>query len=300
MPSQDNYRIQLESFEGPLDLLLFLIRRAEVDITDIPVAVIADDYLRILKQASAVDVDAAAEFLVMAATLVELKSRTLMPAEVREAVDRENAGGDPRSELIQQLLDYQRVRLAAEELDGCKAQAERRLEVRIREGTQEATEETPELDLEDVHAMDLAEAYERLSSIIDFDRLGEHIVAIDDTPILLHQADLVDRLQRRQGTVVNLLEIFDGCSPGQRVGLFLATLELVRRGQVRVNQEGEGPILLELRDDAESFEYDEVDDTGSTPEDVPISEDAEVPCDPDHATDPDEVPSVSVDRSTDA
>lgn len=299
MPSQDNFRIRLESFEGPLDLLLFLIRRAEVDITDIPIAVIADDYLGILRQATAVDVDAAAEFLVMAATLVELKSRTLMPVEVREAVDRENAADDPRHELITQLLDYQRIRLAAEELDGCKAEAQRRLEVRIREGAQELTEEPAELDLEDVHAMDLAEAYERLCSIIDFDRLGEHVVAIDDTPTLLHQADLVDRLQRRHGTAVDLLEIFEGCSVGQRVGLFLATLELVRRGQVRIDQEGEGPILLELRDDAEVFEYDE-DDTVTTPEDAPTSADAEVPCDPDHATDPDEAPSVSADRSTGA
>ena len=275
--SQDDYRIQLETFEGPLDLLLFLIRRAEVDITDIPIASIADEYLAILRQATDVDVDAAGEFLVMAATLIELKSRTLMPVEVREAADADGDDDDPRQTLIQQLLDYQRVRRAAEGLAVCKDDAARRLEIRIRMGAQ-AQPEPVELDLEDVHAMDLAEAWERLASVIDFNRLGDHVVAVDDTPIMLHQADLIDRLQRRSGDALNLLDVFAGCSPGQRVGLFLATLELVRQGQVHVDQDGDGPIVLALRDDPPTAE-------DATSEDAPHDEGDEVRHDQAHATD---------------
>ena len=90
MPSiQEDYTVQLESFEGPLDLLLYLIRRAEVDIQNIPIAAITDQYLLVLRQVDSVDVELAGDFLVMAATLMELKSRTLAPVEV----EGEDAGG---------------------------------------------------------------------------------------------------------------------------------------------------------------------------------------------------------------
>ena len=81
MPLQGEYQVTLESFCGPMDLLLFLIRRAEVDVHDIPIASITDQFLGFLKQVDDVDIEAAGEFLVMAATLMEIKSRTLMPPE---------------------------------------------------------------------------------------------------------------------------------------------------------------------------------------------------------------------------
>ncbi|MCH2136437.1 MAG: segregation/condensation protein A [Phycisphaerales bacterium] len=283
--AQDDFRIQLEAFEGPLDLLLFLIRRAEVDIIDIPVARVADEYLAILRQATTdVDVEAAGEFLVMAATLVELKSRTLMPPQQREDDDASERDADPRATLIQQLLDYQRIRLAAEGLVERRDEAARRFNVQVSAPKVQSRE--IELDLEDVHAMDLAEAYERIASSIDFDRLGDHVVAVDDTPVALHQADLLDRLQRRKGEPMELQALFAGCDLGQRVGFFLATLELVRLGQLSVAQSGDGPITLALRD--------------ATAEDVPLDEDAEVHRDPDHAIAPAANPEVSEVRSTDA
>ena len=280
---QDHFRIHLEAFEGPLDLLLFLIRRAEVDIADIQITRITDEYLAILSEAAQVDVEAAGEFLVMAATLVELKSRTLIPVEVREALREEAVDRDPRQALIQQLLDYQRIRLAAEGLVETRDAANARIAVRIRTLDVEREEALVELDLEDVHAMDLADAYERIASVINFDRLGDHVVSIDDTPIVLHQADLLDRLQRRDGTAMDLLEIFAGCSAPQRVGLFLATLELVRQGHVHVDQEGDGPILLQL------LECNQAPD-GVNPSDAPLDEDDEALPGPNLATAPDEAP----------
>ena len=102
----DDYRVRLESFEGPLDLLLFLIRKSEVDIHDIPVAAITEQYLAFLKElgsSSRIDIDTAGEFLVMAATLMELKSRMLMPAARPGTVEGAEPGKvaeDPRAELV--------------------------------------------------------------------------------------------------------------------------------------------------------------------------------------------------------
>src|SRR5690554_6413434 len=127
MVTQEDYRITLDSFQGPLDLLLYLVRRAEVDIHDIPIATITDQYLEVLRSVDSVDVEQAGEFLVMAATLVEIKSRVLMPPDAQPAgedSEPSSAGRsssdellDPRHELIQQLLAYQRYRIASEELD---------------------------------------------------------------------------------------------------------------------------------------------------------------------------------------
>src|SRR5687767_11780121 len=130
MPLQEDYQISLDAFQGPLDLLLYLIRRAEVDVHDIPIAKIADQYFEFLKQIDEIDIDVAGEFIVMAATLVELKSRTLMPPSKGEgdgaseggATAADPTGGgvdlsDPRYELVQQLLAYQRYRIASDELE---------------------------------------------------------------------------------------------------------------------------------------------------------------------------------------
>ena len=108
MSSGDAYQVRLSAFEGPLDLLLFLIRRAEVDIHDIPIAEITKQYLHTVSGAKDLDVEQAGEFLVMAATLVEIKSRMLAP--VQEGVEGEDAtapteeGEDPRRDLVRQLL----------------------------------------------------------------------------------------------------------------------------------------------------------------------------------------------------
>ncbi len=109
------YRIELESFQGPLDLLLHLIRKNELDIYDIPIAEITNQYLAYLDVMRDLDLEVASEFLVMAATLMYIKSRTLLPMEEEEA---EEEGEDPREELIRRLIEYQKYKKAAEELAG--------------------------------------------------------------------------------------------------------------------------------------------------------------------------------------
>jgi segregation and condensation protein A len=262
MTLEDDYTVRLGTFEGPLDLLLYLIRRAEVDIHDIPIVEITDQYLDAIADIDAeatLDIDAAGEFLVMAATLVELKSRTLAPRRV--GADGDDAGDapeteevDPRHDLVRQLLAYQRFRSAAGELDDRREEFAARWPVRIRVGQAaveegEGEDEAPALELDDVHAGDLFAAFERIMAAIDPTRLGEHAVEYDDTPIGLHQEDLVDRLQRSATGRMPLREAFEGRSRGAMIGLFLAVLELARQQRIRFHQDDVGDIELALRDD---------------------------------------------------
>jgi segregation and condensation protein A len=283
MPLQEDYRVSLDAFEGPLDLLLYLIRRVEVDVQDIPIARITDQYLAFLRQVDDVDVELAGDFLVMAATLIEIKSRTLMPPEERDSTGTESPDGgqsgvmtraDPRYELVQQLLAYQRYRIASEELDQRRRAHGQRFP--LRPGRRDLSEllddaaDPIEIELDDVHVMDLAEAYERIMTSIDFSRIGDHIVEMDDTPIALHQEDLLDRLQRSADGRLTLQKAFEGLARGQRIGLFLATLELVKLDRISVVQDDiDEPIELVLKPEAIDTEIQPVEATGSRDDDRP-------------------------------
>jgi segregation and condensation protein A len=280
MPLQEEYQVALDSFHGPMDLLLYLIRRAEVDVHDIPIAQITDQYLAFLRQLSDIDIDVAGEFLVMAASLVEIKSRTLIPPEKRpgetdgDGID--SAGGmdaaDPRYELVQQLLAYQKYRIASDELETRRQAFMNRFARRpARHDVDLAMQQAPpvEIELEDAHVLDLSEAYERIMASIDFAKFGDHKVEMDDTPIALHQEDLMDRLTRSTERKLTLQEAFEGANSGARIGLFLATLELVRLRRVTVVQELiESPIVLVLNEDpteALVIDTDEIAHYGEQP-----------------------------------
>ena len=249
--SQTDWLVRLPVFQGPLDLLLFLVRRAEVDIHDIEIHTLTDHYLEYVRHLSRIDIDVAGEFLVMAATLVEIKSRSLAPAQQTEDGDPTVSaapGEDPKAELIRQLLAYQKFRTAADLLDQRRREFNDRAAARVRPGAAE-DESTEEIDweLEDLHLGDLFAAFERISASIDLTRIGDHTVEYDDTPISLHQEDLVDRLHRADSHQLTLTSVFEGRSHSERIGLFLAVLELVRQGRVRVRQdELNDPIELDL------------------------------------------------------
>jgi segregation and condensation protein A len=247
----------LEAFEGPLDLLLFLIRRAEVDVHDIPIAEIAGQYLASLEQLDRIDIDLAGEFLVMAATLMEIKSRLLQPAELRSRgpADDEDTGPaeDPRAELVRQLLEYKRHRDAADSLERRRSEWERRRPVAAAAADAElvraAAEQLGEVELDDLGVYDLLEAFRGILESVNFDRLGDHQIVSDDTPLELHADDIVDRLRRAPADgdrpKLAFRAIFEGRSRAEMVGLFLAVLTLVRDQRVGVvNRDGE--VCLDL------------------------------------------------------
>jgi len=235
------YRVQLDVYNGPLDLLLYLIRREEVDIYDIPIAHITDQYLSYVRLLEQLDPDAAAEFLVMAATLMEIKSRMLLPRPEPEQDEQEVV--DPRLELVRQLLEYKKFKDVASGL----ASAAQRQALRFPRPPTELPDQTSQVDLEEVQVWDLLAAFQRLLASIGQTR-PSHEVVYDDTPVLLHAADILDRLQREGGSLT-FDRIFEGRTRAEMIGLFLALLELIRQQRVRAQQERTfGAILVVLLD----------------------------------------------------
>jgi len=260
------YRVQLESFEGPLDLLLYLTRKHEVDIHDIPIAEMTDQYLDHLEHVDRVDVDLAGEFLVMAATLMEIKSRWLDRLNDPERADRAaddddpTDDEDPRMELVRQLLEYKRHRDAADELGRRRESWAQRFPNAPAgvdaERIGQALEELGDVELEDADVHDLVEAFRAIITSVNLDRLGEHEVVSDDTPIELHAEDILDRLRTLPAGEpgaprrLTMRELFEGRTRAEMVGLFLALLTLVRDQRVGVEAEEAGVNLL-LREEHE-------------------------------------------------
>jgi len=269
----DDYRVRLEAFEGPLDLLLFLIRKHELDVNDIPVAKITEQYLALLgdiksRGQARIDIDKAGEFLLMAATLMEIKSRMIGPARASPESGAERAPTeDPRAELVRQLLEYKRFRDVAQSLETRAIEWRQRFPsapVTPDESTlRDAIDAAQDLEIEDLHLVDLVEAFRRISETVNFERLGEHQVTYDDTPIELHAEDILDRLRREEAQrepedqeqsqgELSLARVFAGRTRTEMVGLFIALLELVRRRAVAFRQEA-GSIFLRRRPEADQL-----------------------------------------------
>lgn len=255
------YTVRLEEFEGPLDLLLFLVRRNEVDILDLPIAQLTGQYIEYLQQIDRIDIDLAGEFLVMATMLMEIKSRLLAPApkadDVASSPDEETGldADDPRYELVKQLLAYKRYRDAAQQLDERREQWSRRAAVVRRHVNQQAIvedeEATQEFDLEDTSVWDLFAVFQRIIEAIDFQRVGDHNVEYDDTPIVLHETDLLDQISRAHDRRLSLRSACAGRKRGEIIGLFLATLELVRQRKVTVEQDAVADDIVLVHRSAE-------------------------------------------------
>lgn len=236
----EDYRVNLDIYSGPLDLLLYLIRRDEVDIYDIPISNIANQYMEYVDLIRTLDPNLAGEFLVMAATLMEIKTRMLLPSPP-PAEDDDGELFDPRGELVRQLLEFKAFKDAAGDLwDSALQQA-------MSHPRRPAKPDTPapEVDLADVQVWDLMEAFSRVLAEIG-QGARVHEVIYDDTPIELHQQDILDLLSR-DGRMT-FRQIFHGRdSRSEIVGLFLATLQLVAQRQVFVGQdETFGDIFVEL------------------------------------------------------
>ena len=224
-----DYRVNLDIYSGPMDLLLYLIRRDEVDIHDIPIARITEQYLHHVDMLQQLDPDVAGEFLVLAATLLEIKTRMLLPAPAAEEVAQDLAL-DPRAELVRQLLQYKAFKDAAADLHESAEERARRFARRPAAPEGDAAD----VDLEDAQVWDLLDAFSKLLESIGHRPTHQQVI-YDDTPVELHQADLLDRL-RREGPL-RFGDVFAGRSRGEMVGLFLALLELIRLRKVVAIQE---------------------------------------------------------------
>ena len=244
------YTVALDVFHGPLDLLLYLIKRDELDIYDIPIARITDSFLHhvtLLREVAGhggearagFDLGTAGDFLVVAATLMEIKSALLLPAPPATDDKGEPTAAqqlaDPRFELVQQLLEYKRFKDLGSALETLHRRHDARFPRWPAKLDQDAPDEPPPVDLDEIQVWDLLAAFDKLMRATGARRPRYHEVTYDDTPIDLHAADIEDRL-RREGKLTLRSLIVGRRTRSEMVGVFLALLELIREKRVLVDQ----------------------------------------------------------------
>ena len=225
----DEYLVQLDNFEGPLDLLLFLIRRDELDITDVPISRLTKDFLDYLKLMKTLRLEIAGEFVLMAATLMRIKARSLLPRPMRDEEDEE----DPRADLTRMLLDYKRFKEAAAALSGFESEQSR---MYPRGSTEIQRYEGPRAGdyLQDVTLFGLMEAAREAFGRLPEERPAHQIEQIDTTVEERMETLLAEFGAREEYSLTELFEHID-----RRIILvitFIALLELMRQRRIVVRQ----------------------------------------------------------------
>ncbi len=249
VPESAAFKIALPSFEGPLDLLLHLIREHQLDILDIPIALITEKYLEYLDFAQAMNLDVASEFLVMAATLAHIKSRMLLPREEAAGGDADDEEGeDPREALVRRLLEHQKYLEAGDRLGQMGLLGR---DAFTRPPEPEAPQPEGPEGLAEVSVFKLIEAFARVLKGAKLE-VREQLM-VDRVSI----GDAIARIGERLGGGRRLAftDLFEPPAPGAKlerhrvVVTFLALLEMVRLKLLRIFQEESSEeILLESRD----------------------------------------------------
>ena len=221
------YTVRLEMFEGPLDLLLHLIHKNELDITNIPVALITDQYLEYLKLMKVLNLDIAGEYLLMASTLLYIKSKMLLPSSSEE---EEEEGEDPRAELIRRLLEYQKYKEAAFELEK-RPMLDRDVFLR---STPMEVEDAGEEERVEVSLFELIEAFRKILERVKAEEF--HEVVLDRLSVEEKAQEILSLLQREKRSMAFHLLFPEQASRRVIIITFLAILELVKMKLVRIFQ----------------------------------------------------------------
>ena len=227
MSQTEEYKVNLDVFEGPLDLLLYLIKKDEIDIYNIPIEVITSQYMEYLNVMRMLDLNIAGEFIVMAATLMLIKSRMLLPVEERPELAEEEEEDDPRWELVRQLVEYKKFKDAALRLHGKELEQEGIFTI----GTKgiEVEAEASGVVLEDVSLFDLISAFNEVLQRTSEEQIGE---IFDDQFTVADKIDVLLRTLKRRGQI-KFSELFGSkTSRNEVICTFLALLELLKLNQV--------------------------------------------------------------------
>ncbi|HYH08311.1 MAG TPA: segregation/condensation protein A [Thermoanaerobaculia bacterium] len=240
------YKITLPSFHGPLDLLLHLIRKHEVDVYDIPIVLITEQYNAYLDAMTELDLDIAADYIYMAALLINIKSRMLLPRDE----SAEEGAEDPRKELVDRLLEYQRFKAVAEsfaELDVLRMGMWSRPRVPL-----PGSEEPNEVDMSDVGLFDLIDAFR--TALVRY--RTAHPQAIELHRVVHKVSDKMRELYTkvREKSPIRLQWFLEGRDRNELIAVFLGMLELVRLGGVALQQ---GAIFGEILINATEAEVSE-------------------------------------------
>ncbi|MBT3192020.1 MAG: segregation/condensation protein A [Verrucomicrobia bacterium] len=239
MPVQEEYKVELEVFEGPLDLLLYLIKRDEVDIYDIPIERITAQYMEHLDVMRMLDLNIAGEFIVMAATLMMIKSRMLLPIEDQDEVEEEE--DDPRWDLVRQLVEYKKFKDIANQLQEREFHQENVFDF----GGKSAAvlePDDPSLVMQDVSLFDLISAFNDVLKNAPPESIGE---IAGEQYTVADKIDHVLKTIRRKGRI-RFTEMFSKmASRHEVICTFLAMLELLRLRQVKAEQDNHfGEIVI--------------------------------------------------------
>ena len=231
----DALEIFLEAFEGPLDLLLYLIRKQNFNILDIPMAQVTLQYLKYIDQIRVRNLELAAEYLLMAAMLIEIKSRMLLPARKSDSLEE---SGDPRAELVRRLIEYEKIKLAAYDLNTLPQQGRDFLRPQI------FIEQSTAPNWPEVHAIDLQQAWH---DVFKRARLTEHhTISRQQLSVREHMSSILRQLQAAR--FVEFADLFDiaGGVPVVVVN-FVALLELAKETLIEITQaEPFAPIYVRL------------------------------------------------------
>jgi len=237
MSTQEEYKVQLEVFEGPLDLLLYLIKKDELDVYDIPIERITNQYMQYMGLMQMLDLNIAGEFIVMAATLMMIKSRMLLPVEERAEMEEEE--DDPRWDLIRQLVEYKKFKDAAIHLEDLE---ERQQDVFPRGSDTAKLGPESDVSLHDVSIFDLITAFSEVLKNVKTEELkeifAEHVTVGEKIEML---TDMIAKEEH-----VPFSSIFKGSGTrGEIVCTFLAILELIRLKQIVARQDQSfGEIMI--------------------------------------------------------
>lgn len=229
MPGREEYHVRLEVFEGPLDLLLYLIKRDELDIYNIPIEHVTRQYMQYLEAMQMLDLNIAGEFLVMAATLMMIKSRMLLPVEERPELEPEEE--DPRWDLVRQLVEYKKFKDAALHLERL---AMRREDVFTREGEHVQLGAEPDVALQDVSIFDLITAFNEALKKAPKESVAE---LFSDRYTVAEKIDELTRLLRERSSIRLGALLGAMRHRYEMICTFLAVLELIRLKQIRARQE---------------------------------------------------------------
>ena len=231
----DALKVFLEAFEGPLDLLLYLIRKQNFNILDIPMAALTRQYLAYVDEIRSTNLELAAEYLLMAAMLIEIKSRMLLPPK-KSAPDQE--AEDPRAELVRRLLEYEQIKLAAHRLNAMPQLGRDFLAVQVH------VEASLEQRLPDVTLVDLQEAW--LGVVQRAKLVQHHVISREELSVREHMSIVLRKLQGRK--FLEFAELFD-VTRGMPVLVvtFIALLELAKECLLEITQaESFAPIYIRL------------------------------------------------------
>jgi segregation and condensation protein A len=223
-----DFRVQLDVFRGPLDLLLFLVRKHELDVRDLPIALITDQYLAHLEVLQQLDVNEVGDFLEIASTLVEIKSQLVLPRADEEA----ETWDDPRDQLVERLLEYKKYKDAACMLDERSRDWQQHYS-RLASDVAVSPIDPAGQPIREVELWDLVSAMGRI--LRDSQAVTPATIVYDDTPIQVYMQRIHGKLARQRRVAFS--ELFQpGMHKSAIVGVFLAVLELARHHGVRTEQ----------------------------------------------------------------